>query len=109
MHQATREEAAKSMDRYRVFLFAIRVVEDAFGLEPTTEEQMRLWGVVRDVAAGERTLVASPAEAALLGGTPALLAGLQRDAQAAMARERGIAESLVMAAEGMHTPQEEPR
>ena len=102
MHEASRSEADLAMKCYAAFLFALKAAGTGIDRIYSDAEYLKIWSVVKDVAAGEQTLNASPAElqaddSAML---PAMKQHIQEMMQQKIQEERELAAMLLRAADG---------
>jgi hypothetical protein len=94
-----RAKVERAMHTYDVFNFAYKAVVEGLKLDPTSEEAMRIWHLVEQVAAGEITLNISPAEHAVAHPplTEAMQKGYEENFQRNKRAEQEIARELVKA------------
>lgn len=103
-----RAKVERAMLAYRVFNFAVKAVTAGLNTEPTIEQYNRIWQVVQQVAGGESTLNASPAELAMVSPpmTIAMREAYEQNMQKSVQPEKEIAGMLLAACEGFFTPRQ---
>jgi hypothetical protein len=110
LHETTRSEADLGMKCYTTFLLALKAVGMGIDHQLSSEEYMRIWAVINEVAKGEQTLNASPAEQqASAEMLPAMKQYIQENAQTRMQRERELAALLLKAADGFTVRENGPK
>jgi hypothetical protein len=105
MHETSRSEADLSMRCYEAFLFALKAISTGINRAFSDADYDKIWAVVKDVAAGERTLTGSPAELQIGDPTmlPAMKQQTQETAQKKVREERELAAMLLRASDGFVT------
>lgn len=101
-----RAKVDRAMHAYLVFNFAYKVIVSGLGQRPTSEEAMRVWQLVEEIAKGETTLNYTAAELAQAAPpkTPAMREHYEQTTGQQVGKEREIAKDLVQAREGFHVP-----
>jgi hypothetical protein len=104
--RTTMTEAQLAMKCYAAFHFAVKAVAAGFDLAPSSAEYMKVWSVVKEVAAGNRTLNATPAEMTLRNPdmTPVMKEEYAMSMQEQSRKEQALAQMLLAASNGFVEP-----